>query len=297
MTRERNPERLLLLVSLFLTGVRCEKESLFVYGTAGDQALLPCTNLITSDCSRISWTFFFKGDGVRYTTEVDQGKVRADSDKVDRMSLSPNCSLVLRDLKTKDAGSYVCLQDGNGITDIYFSVLTIMSVSTITDLQRGGNLSLSCVLFTFFDAGSCKSYSNVFDLSWTTVDDTELLRDSRYTLTSHNRCNATLAVTNLQREDNNRKLRCQINTTRNHQALFLDFTSTFLFGDSSPSPSPSPSVIPVAVSDCSVPLPVSRIVLCVALPVMVIMVGFFTWRADKKRAEASTAGIELQEFR
>ncbi|KAM6987417.1 uncharacterized protein LKV04_010244 [Tautogolabrus adspersus] len=290
MTRVINHERLLLLVGLFLTGVWCEKESQFVYSTVGDKVLLSCTNLITSDCSRISWTFFFKGDGVRYTKEVNQGKVWENSDKASRMSLSSNCSLVLQDLKSEDAGSYVCLQDGNATTDIYFSVLAISSVSTINNLQPGGNLSLSCVLFTYFDAGSCKSYSNGFILSWAAVDGTELLLDTRYKLTHHNRCHITLTITNLQREDNNRKWRCQMNTTQNLQVMFLDFKSTFLFGNYS-------SEIPVPDSDCSEPLPISRIVLCVALPVMVIMVGFFTWRADKKRASASTAGIELQELK
>ncbi|XP_041666919.1 sialoadhesin-like [Cheilinus undulatus] len=293
MMRVKNTARLLLLTSLLLTAVWCEKESLYVYSVAGGEAYLPCTNLMTSDCSRISWTFFFKGDGVRYTTEISMGKVGANADKAGRMSLLSNCSLVLRDLRPEDAGSYVCLLDRNATTDVYFSVLSITSGSSITDLQPGGSLSLSCVLFTYFDAGSCKWYSNVFDLSWTAEDGTKLPQDSRYKLISPNRCNVTLLISNLQSRDNNRRLRCQVNTTQSPQDLFLDFKSTFLFGDSSSVQRVIPSE---SNCDWSEQLPISRIVLCVALPIMVIIVGFFTWRVDQKMAK-NRPDIELHEFK
>ncbi|XP_071352366.1 uncharacterized protein [Trachinotus anak] len=289
MTDMKNAMSILLLTGLHLTGVWCNKDTVFVYGRLGGSVLLPCTNPVSPDCSLITWTFY-KGGQVRYTQEVSGGQVRADSDKSSRMSITSNCSVLLRDLRVDDAGSYVCLKHGNAITDIYLSLLTITALSKINDLQPGRNLILSCLLFTYYDAGSCQSYSSVFGLSWRGGDGAMLPRDGRYELIGPTRCNITL-VTKLQRDDNNRKWRCQLNTTENSREVFQDFTSAFLFQN----PPTAQNLVPSSTVDCPVHLPISRIVLCVALPVMVIIVGFFTRRGDR-RAKTSAAGIELQEI-
>ncbi|XP_035536067.1 uncharacterized protein LOC118341799 [Morone saxatilis] len=288
MTTMKNLKRVVLLTCLLLTGVRCKKDAEFVYSRLGHSTLLPCTKLVSSDCSLISWTFY-KGGQVLYTL-VSDGQLNADSDKASRMSITSNCFLSISDLRVEDAGSYVCLKRGNAITDVYLSLLTITSLSTITNLQPRGNLTLNCVLFTFYDAGSCK-YSSGFNLSWANENGTMLLKDSRYELIGHTRCNITL-ITNLQADDNNRKWRCQVTTQENNRAAFLDFTSTFLF-ENHPT---DQSVIHSAATDCPVHLPISRIALCVALPVMVIIVEFFTRRGNQRRTKASAADIELQEM-
>ncbi|KAI3353684.1 hypothetical protein L3Q82_004831 [Scortum barcoo] len=294
MTNGKTLMRVLLLISLLRKGVRAAKGTVFVSSRLGGDALLPCADLVSPDCSSISWTFF-KGGNVRYSEEVKGGEVKANSDKSSRMSVTSGCSIGLRDLRVDDAGSYVCLQEGKTVANVYLSLLTITSPSIVTDLQPGGKLTLSCILFTYYDAGSCKSYSSTFNLSWVAEDGTALPRDSsysnqRYELIVHTRCNITL-VTNLRQEDNNRKWRCQVNNTENSRAAFLVFTSTFLFDDP-PTTRPSPVTV-----DCAVQLPISRIVLCVALPVMVLIVGLFTWRGDRKRAKMSAAGIELHEVK
>ncbi|XP_034722662.1 uncharacterized protein LOC117941747 [Etheostoma cragini] len=287
MTGGENLMRVLLLASLLLPGVRCVKEAVFAYSRLGGVALLPCVHQVSSDCSQISWTFY-KGGQVRYTEEVRGGQVSPDSDRAGRMSVEPNCSLSLRGLVVEDAGSYVCVTHGKPIADVYLSLLTVTSVSSVTDLQPGGNLTLSCVLFTYYDIGSCKSYSSAFNLSWVDEDGAMLPKDTRYEQTIVTRCNITLAV-KLRREDHNRKWRCQVHAGGNRRAEFLDFTSTFLFQD----PPTAQNLVPSPGVDCPVELPVSRILVCVALPVMVLIVGFFTWRADHKRAKTSAACIEL----
>ncbi|KAG8001756.1 hypothetical protein GBF38_011830 [Nibea albiflora] len=271
MTDVKNLKRALLLTCLLLTGVRCKKEAVFLYHRLGDDTVLPCTKLNSSNCSLVTWTSY-KGGTVEYTQEVSGGMVKADSVKASRMSLTSSCGLSLRDLREGDANSYACLRQETIITEVYLSLLTITSPSTITDLQPGRNLILKCVLFTFYDAGNCKSFSSSFNLGWMAEDGTRL-HDSRYKLIVHNHCSVTL-VTQLRQEDNNRRWRCQI--------LLL---SRLLH-------------IPAGCPDCSgcSYLPISRIVLCVALPVMVLIVGFFTWKGDRKRAKTSAAGIELREI-
>ncbi|XP_028275155.1 uncharacterized protein LOC114444625 [Parambassis ranga] len=275
----------LLLIGLLLTGAGCQKKAVFVYSRLGGEAVLPCSGLPSPSCSSITWTFY---KGGRYTVEVSGGRVEAASDKASRMSVTSSCSLRLRSLRVEDAGSYVCNKDNKFVTDVYLSLLSIGSQSAISELRPGGRLVLSCLLFTFYDAGSCKSYSSgLFSLQWAAEDGTVLTNGSRYQLT-HTRCNITL-VTELQVEDNNRKWRCQVNTTEDSRDTFLDFTSAFLLQQSAAEQSRQPAV----TVECPVQLPFSRIVLCAALPLMVVAVGVFTWRLDRKRAASTTT--ELQE--
>lgn len=172
-----------LTESIVFSGIRCEKDTVFVYSRLGGDTFLPCTKLVSPDCSLISWTFY-KSGGL-FSLEVSGGQVSADSDKSRRMSITPNCSLVLRDLRANDAGSYVCLKEGKTLTNIYLSLLSITSNSIITYLQPGGNLTLNCILFTYYDAGTCKSYSSVFNLSWVAEDGTVLPKDSRFSVFCH----------------------------------------------------------------------------------------------------------------
>ncbi|XP_031733704.1 uncharacterized protein LOC116400154 [Anarrhichthys ocellatus] len=251
-----------LLKALEKAVVRCSKDAVLLYSRIGGDALLPCFSPASLNCSLISWTFYRGGE--RYIEEVSGGRVREDSDKSSRLSVAPNCSLALHDLIADDAGSYVCLQHGQSITAVYVSVLAITSPSTVTELQPGRRLALSCTLFTYYDAVLCRRPSTAFNLNWAAEDGAMLRNDTRHQLIFNTSCHITL-VTELKREDNNRKWRCQ-------------------------TPPPSSS------SDGPVQLPISRIVLCVALPVMVLTVGFFTWRGDRKRAKASAAGIKLQEI-
>ncbi|XP_070685417.1 uncharacterized protein [Pempheris klunzingeri] len=295
MTGTKSLMRVLLLTSLLLTGVSCEKDATFLYHRLGDEAFLPCTNLDSPYCSSIKWTFYQTSSlSTLYenTDVVSEGRVRADSPMSSRLSVTSNCSLSLRDLTVNDAGSFICMNHGKTIAYVYLSLLTITSLSTINDLQPGGNLSLSCVLFTFYDTGSCNSYSSFLMLSWVAEDGTSLPQNSRLKLTDHTRCSTTLTI-RLLKEDNNRKWRCQVKTSENSTLVSQDFTSRFLFEN----PPTDLNLIPSATTNCKVQLPISRIVLCVALPVMVFIVGFFTWRGDRERAKTSAAGFELQEIK
>uniref|UniRef100_A0A669BSJ2 Ig-like domain-containing protein n=1 Tax=Oreochromis niloticus TaxID=8128 RepID=A0A669BSJ2_ORENI len=272
------------------------KKNVFMYSTVGGDALLPC--MASSDCSAISWTFFNKGTDVRFVHEVVNGKVTADSDKSSRMTFTSNCSISLRNLRVRDAGSYVCLKNDQPVTDVYLSLLTISSFSTFTDLQPGGILTLTCIFFTYYDAGSCKSYSKSSrNVQVNTGDERQLCDVSlsisplcRYNLNGHTRCNITL-VTKLQKEDNNRRWRCLVNTTESSRAVFLDFRSAFLFQNNDDD-----SLNPSVTAMCQVKLPISRIVLCVALPIMVTIVAFFTWKSDRERAKASAESFMLHEI-
>lgn len=139
--------------------------------------LLPCADLLLSDCSSISWTFF-TSDGSWNFVEIGKSHVGAESHESNRISITSNCSLRLRGLREENAGSYSCCRNGSTVVAYYLSVLTISSASSVTSLQPGGNLSLSCVLFTYFDAGNCRT-SSMFNLSWVSEDGAALATDNR----------------------------------------------------------------------------------------------------------------------
>lgn len=107
----------------------------------------------------------------------------------------------------------------------------------------------------------------------------------RSRLIGNTRCNITM-VTNLVIEDNNRKWRCQVNTKEEDGVVFLDFTSTFVFES-------SVLVIPATPPGCPLHLPIPRILLCVAMTVLVVMAGVFTWRKEKNQARTPAAKVQL----
>ncbi|XP_068440235.1 uncharacterized protein [Clinocottus analis] len=267
--------RVLLLFSLLLT-VRCSKDAVLLYSRIGGVAFLPCISTVTLNCSSITWTFY-QGGLVRYTEEVSEGRLRADSEKSGRLAIAPNCSLALRDLVVDDAGSYVCMERGRSITAVYLSLLAVTSPSSVTELQPGGRLALSCVLFTYYDALLCGRRAAKFSLQWA-AEDGAVLNDTGHKLISGTSCNITM-VTELKREDNNRKWRCQMSGRENRRTVFLDFTSHFVL--QSPSTARNP---PLSSIGGPVQLPISRIALCVALPVLVLIAGFFSRRGARRGA-------------
>lgn len=164
--------------AIYVLGVKCGSNAVFVYSRIGGNLVLPCANLLLSDCSPISWTFF-TSSGSWNSVVIRKGQAGADSHKSNHISMTSNCSLSLRDLQEEHAGSYTCCKNGTTISVHYLSLLTITSVSTITSLQPGRNLSLNCILFTYFDTGNCRSHS-MFNLTWVSEDGTTLPSDNRF---------------------------------------------------------------------------------------------------------------------
>lgn len=177
----RRPPSRRTLTGVSVSGVKCKEDAVFVYSRIGGDLLLPCSGLLLPDCSTspVSWTFF-RSSGSFHPEEIGRDLTEAGSHGAGRVSITWNCSVSLRGLQAEDAGSYACLRNRSSVVTFYLSLLTITSPSTITSLQPGGQLSLSCVLFTYFDAGNCRSYS-MFNLSWVSGDGATLPTDNRST--------------------------------------------------------------------------------------------------------------------
>lgn len=104
-------------------GISGETEHL--HRRAGDDAILPCrANSSYSSCSDVNWVYSRDVDAA-VELQVRRGKVDQSSARASRLSLSSNCSLLIRNINDKDAGEYTCwFKDKDEFdADIYLAIL------------------------------------------------------------------------------------------------------------------------------------------------------------------------------
>ncbi len=95
----------------------------------GGDVTLPCENMIKDqhNCESTTWLFNDKGQAL---PQVERGKIHKDvKAKSHRLSVTENCSLVIKNVTAEDAGHYFCRQfkSGNqhgGDLNVYLSVTT-----------------------------------------------------------------------------------------------------------------------------------------------------------------------------
>ncbi|XP_078030266.1 uncharacterized protein LOC144466591 [Epinephelus lanceolatus] len=119
-----------IIMSLFLmllfkfTAAAIEK-----YSLVGDEVTLSCEN-VTHDqdnCDSATWLF---SDGGNTVTLFEHGKIHREAEaKSDRLSVTANCSLVIKKVTREDVGRYTCRQfrSGRQVSDsqVYLSVVTM----------------------------------------------------------------------------------------------------------------------------------------------------------------------------
>ncbi|KAK6297656.1 hypothetical protein J4Q44_G00322390, partial [Coregonus suidteri] len=272
----------------------------------GGNVSLPCNNVIYPNCSSTIWNY-------GSIEEVHLGRVKKEelNNRADRLSLGSDCSLHVSDVRAEDAGVYTCRQflteggpQHGGDAPVHLSVLTMSSSSPVTDIKPDRPVTLRCSLHTHNGPGRCAPGMNQdVSLSWLRVEeaDTGLIEagtnvqgDSRYKVTQPSHCDITLNMT-LQREDNNRKWRCQLT---GKVEIFLDFTFKFSESTRTLIPASAPRNPHNGTSN-AVKLPISHIMLFVTLTIMAAIVTIHTTRRNlppkalHPQAEEAS-GIELQ---
>ncbi|XP_028970206.2 uncharacterized protein LOC106024764 isoform X2 [Esox lucius] len=220
----------LLILKLLSTGVFGESSSTYTYNILGDDVNMPCKNLVYPvHCSSVEW-IFDKTGLLNAIQEVSEGKVRVDSNRAERLTVKPDCSLTVHNVISEDVGRYTC-RDGNIDSLTILSLLTISSSTPESDLKPDYPLTLRCTLYTLLGPGMCR-YEELDKISLGWVDQTgaDLHEVFRYHFTVHSTCDITLKVT-LQREDINRRWTCQL-TDKGEVKTSIDFHSTLSEEDS-----------------------------------------------------------------
>ncbi len=85
----------------------------------GDEVTLPCENVIDDQdkCNNTSW-IFSRTPSTEAVELVIFGQIdKSDEDVSDRLSVTENCSLVVKGTSFKDAGLYICRQAKSGQTE------------------------------------------------------------------------------------------------------------------------------------------------------------------------------------
>ncbi|XP_005464858.2 uncharacterized protein LOC102075743 isoform X1 [Oreochromis niloticus] len=141
----------LCLMLMIQIAVSATETSIFI--KAGDDVTLPCLNVIDDqkNCDGTTWTFASKNTtAIEVITFGEIGK-KAQT-KSDRLSVTANCSLVIKKLTDEDVGFYYCQQYklGEG-KHLVSEFLVDLAVITLTEDKDTDEVMLNCSLLTFED--------------------------------------------------------------------------------------------------------------------------------------------------
>ncbi|XP_035850959.1 uncharacterized protein LOC116045412 isoform X2 [Sander lucioperca] len=108
----------------------------------GDEVTLSCGN-VTDDqekCNSIDWLFTGSGNTVLL---FEHGQIQEEAKtKSDRLSVTENCSLVIKKVTDEDTGRYICRQFRSGH---YYGLDTVyLSVVTMTEQKNDDTVTLIC---------------------------------------------------------------------------------------------------------------------------------------------------------
>ncbi|XP_049445742.1 uncharacterized protein LOC125896872 isoform X5 [Epinephelus fuscoguttatus] len=177
-----------IIMSLFLmllfkfTAAATEK-----YSLVGDEVTLSCEN-VTHDqdnCDSATWVF---SDGGNTLMLFEHGKIDREAEaKSDRLSVTANCSLVIKKVGHEDVGHFICRQFRSG--QLVSESQVHLSVVTMTEFKDSDFVILLCSVWTY---GQCPH-----TVKWLYEGDQNDLETSQHT------CSASVTFTS----DYNQKLK------------------------------------------------------------------------------------------
>uniref|UniRef100_A0A096MBK7 Immunoglobulin domain-containing protein n=1 Tax=Poecilia formosa TaxID=48698 RepID=A0A096MBK7_POEFO len=148
ITARETQTSLFLTLMLYLTATAAGQDQ-FLTVRVGDEATLPCRNVICTrnQCDGITWMFSDK----RSSTLFENGQItEAAAAKSDRLKVTSGCSLVMKNVSVEDVGLYTYRQFVNGQQEsddanIYLSVIHMVQqkqkdklilTCSVTDFSR-----------------------------------------------------------------------------------------------------------------------------------------------------------------
>ncbi|XP_037837623.1 uncharacterized protein LOC119618017 [Kryptolebias marmoratus] len=172
----------LMLLMLQFTAAAAGQDSFFVV-RRGDDVTLPsdCVQLKLEKCDKTTW--LFSGSGNATVTLFEDGKIHET--KSDRLSVTENCSLVLKKVTDEDAGFYTCRQFNTSGHQQEPDYRFFLSVVTITEQKNKDEVMLSCSVSS--DSNICRH-----TVKWLYEDKDQDIRDLK---TSQSDCSETLTFT------------------------------------------------------------------------------------------------------
>ncbi|XP_028298747.1 uncharacterized protein LOC114461109 isoform X2 [Gouania willdenowi] len=207
---------LLQLTLLFVLVLGGSSDNINIYHRAGDEVIMSCNNVDSSEtsCSSIKW--FYYRDMFTTDTIVSDGQINEDSPQAAKLSLGRRCSLTITNISSEDAGVYICYY-GNTFkqaTSVYLNILTL-SANQSTDPV--GGVTLTCTLL-----GDTYTYCEEGILRWLDEERDELKQDDDEVYYSRQmKCVSDLMITH--QINHNRRYTCQF-VINNEVKISADYT-------------------------------------------------------------------------
>ncbi|XP_054482862.1 uncharacterized protein LOC129115297, partial [Anoplopoma fimbria] len=149
----------------------------------GDEVTFPCNNVLEDhkNCDTTTWNFSDSRSSA--TVElVSLGKIGETAKvKSDRLSVSENCSLVIKNVTDEDVGRYDCRQFRSGRQRR--QALVYLSVVTMTEHKDTDEVTLICSVSSY---GGCRH-----TVKWL-LQGQDVDKDHKDLKTSTSSCNASL---------------------------------------------------------------------------------------------------------
>ncbi|XP_071324096.1 uncharacterized protein [Trachinotus anak] len=146
---------MILLLQFTAAGQRSSSSTV----TVGGEATLSCGNVINDqdECDSTTWLFADSRSRAAVAL-IEHGKIHKDaSSKSDRLSVTENCSLVVKKVTAEDVGRYTCRQF-NSLSGKQQGpdALVLLSVVTMTEQKVGDEVTLTCSVSMI---GQCRQTS------------------------------------------------------------------------------------------------------------------------------------------
>ncbi|XP_051264320.1 uncharacterized protein LOC127367993 isoform X2 [Dicentrarchus labrax] len=171
---------------------------------AGDGVTLSCENVIKDQNNCGSTTWLFSGSRRIAAVElVTLGQIGKNTNsKSDRLSVTANCSLVIKKVTVEDVGRYTCRQFISGQQQGPDSVVDL-SVITMTEHKDSDKVTLSCSVST---NGRC-----THTVKWLN-EGQDLDKDNQVVKTSQSPCNVsvTFKTSHYIYTSNSNSLKCAV---------------------------------------------------------------------------------------
>ncbi|XP_042072205.1 uncharacterized protein LOC102302349 isoform X3 [Haplochromis burtoni] len=193
----------------------------------GDKVTLPCKNRINihHNCDTITW-IFRDSRGTPAVELVNLGQIQEEA-KSDRLSVTAECSLVIKKVTAEDVGRYTCRQfRGNPGKQQGPDAVVYLSVVVMTEKKNADEVTLSCSVLTFdWCRHKVKWIHNRRDLD----------RDYSNLKTSQSSCSATVTFLNLTYGHiSSSDFKCSLKRTENNKEQLFTFShhsSVFCSGE------------------------------------------------------------------
>ncbi|XP_067337874.1 uncharacterized protein [Channa argus] len=179
----------------------------------GDDAILPCENVIDNYNKCHSTTFLFSSRNSGTVELITHGQINEKfKSKSDSLNVTENCSLVIKKVTDEDVGRYNCRQYKSGRQQGSESVVDV-SVVTMTEHKDNNKVTLNCSVSKHRDCGH--TVKLLFDGNKNDFTDLK---------TSQHFCSVTATFTShLNQKTCSESLKCEVTDAKSkkvHQLLF-----------------------------------------------------------------------------